>query len=83
MYSLAEYPYAIKSDNLDQTIVVDLFRIRSREIQMEIHDMEIEAGYFQDIINLKEGSASIYLFKDRGNDFKVKNGDWVEFFGRK
>lgn len=80
MYSLAEYPYVIRTENPDHKITVDLFRITSDQTEQTIHEMEIEAGYiFSDVLvdNIKFG---IYLFETAGwADPEIKGGDWIGF----
>src|SRR5690349_19593609 len=63
LYSLGEYPYAVKTQLSSDVIVVDLFRI-SAVVQQEIHKIELDAGYYQDYVEVKGQSYGIYLFKE-------------------
>lgn len=80
MYSLGNYPYAVKSEDRNDVIIVEIFRSDVLDTKMRIHQMEIDAGYFYSIINLDGDDVGIYLFQQAGNDPWVKSGNWVEFF---
>lgn len=80
MHSLGDYPYAVKSENRNDKIVVEIFRSNDANVKMKIHNLEIEAGYVYEIINLDSDDVGIYLFEQSGNDPWVKSGNWVEFF---
>ena len=80
LYSLGEYPYAIKSEDMNQIMVVEIYKITNKIVQSAIHVLEINAGYYRDKVNLEGLEAYIYLFKKRGNEIRVKSGDWVQFF---
>ncbi|MCB0487426.1 MAG: gamma-glutamylcyclotransferase family protein [Cyclobacteriaceae bacterium] len=80
MYSLGDYPYIVKSENHGDKIVVEIFKSDNEDIKMKIHKLEIDAGYFYEIINLDGDDVGIYLFEQPGNDPWVKSGNWVQFF---
>lgn len=82
LYSLDDYPYAVRTDDPGESILVELFRIRDDQTRRAIHEMEIEAGYFLDQIRVADHLVSIYSYKIKGSDPKVNSGDWVEFFGK-
>ena len=80
LYSLGEYPYAVKSHIPGASIVIEIFRIRDSMARRMIHELEIGADYFFDMLELDDRKIGIYLFSQRGNDIKVESGDWVSFF---
>lgn len=81
LYSLGDYPYAVKTPDQTSAILVEVFKIQDPAIRSSIHQLELNAGYFLEYITLSEGLVGIYLFSEAGNNPKVKSGDWVEFFG--
>jgi gamma-glutamylcyclotransferase (GGCT)/AIG2-like uncharacterized protein YtfP len=80
LFSLGEYPYAIKTPDLSKTIKAELFRINDKTIERDIHDMEISVEYYYDEVLYKSSLFGIYLFKHSGNgDILIEYGDWVKF----
>lgn len=82
LYSLGDYPYAVKTIDQNQSILIEIFSVTDNQTRNAIHKMEIEAGYFLDQIMVAGRLVSIYLYENKGNDPKVNGGDWVEFFGK-
>lgn len=80
LYALEDYPYAVRTQSTD-SIVVELFRILDEETRINIHQLELGAGYYFETFQLDELRVGIYLFEYAGNNPEVKSGDWVEFFG--
>jgi gamma-glutamylcyclotransferase (GGCT)/AIG2-like uncharacterized protein YtfP len=75
LYSLGEYPYAVPSSA--GRIVVDLYKLEP-EWAREIHEMEIEAGYYYDEIIIDGLAFGIYLFDRPGaQDLEIRSGDWA------
>src|SRR6266516_2276198 len=64
LHALARYPVAVKSDSENDRIVVEVFKITDVETENKIHQIEIDAGYYFEEINVREISARIYLFHD-------------------
>jgi gamma-glutamylcyclotransferase (GGCT)/AIG2-like uncharacterized protein YtfP len=81
MYALEEYPYAVRSNEGTDSIVIEVFEITNTDTKSAIHELEISVGYVFDIIEINGRQVCIYLFENPGNDLAVNNGDWVEFFG--
>lgn len=81
LYSLGEYPYAVRTADKTDQLTVEVFKITDPVISREIYELEINANYFLDYINLEDATVGIYLFEKIGNHPKVKCGDWVDFFG--
>ncbi|MEQ9593542.1 MAG: gamma-glutamylcyclotransferase family protein [Cyclobacteriaceae bacterium] len=82
LYALDDYPYAIRTSNHDESIVVELFRIRNGKVRMEIEKMELDAGYIRDEMEVGGYLAVIYIFEKVENNQEVPGGDWIEFFGK-
>ena len=78
LYSLIEYPYAVKTECADDKIIAELFYVPDQNIQHQIHHLELEAGYFYDEIKVEEKSFGIYLFQEplHGNQV-IAEGDWA------
>lgn len=79
LYSMGEYPCCTKSA-AENIIVVEVFKITNPVIEKEIHDMEIEEGYFYDEVTIQNDRVGIYLYNGIENFIEVKGGDWVSFF---
>jgi gamma-glutamylcyclotransferase (GGCT)/AIG2-like uncharacterized protein YtfP len=80
LYSLGNYPYAIRSENQKNKILVEIFEITNKETEQEIINIEIEAGYVIEEILIDGEVIKIFLFENSTNDRKVDSGDWVTFF---
>lgn len=83
LYSLEAYPYAIRSGNNADTIVIEIFKITDPATRRDIHLLELDAGYVFEVIEVHNKKIGIYLFEMPANNIKVESGDWVEFFGLK
>ncbi len=80
MFSLVDYPYAIRTGNPDNIIVAELFKITERETEEIIHHMELEAGYMLAEIPIAGNKFGIYLFENfRVEDCEIPEGDWAVF----
>ena len=80
LYSLGEFPCAVKSDVASEKIVVEFFEITDHVTKKEIDSIEIGYGYYRDHIEVDGVQALIYLFKDAANYQQVLSGDWVRFY---
>ena len=83
LYALEEYPFAVKSGNGTDSIVVEVFKIINPETEKSIHELELGVGYYYDEIVVNSVTAGIYLYQHPGNYQEVKGGDWVKFFGNR
>ena len=84
LFSLVDYPYAVKSRSLSDMIVAELFFIPDKAVQQYIHSMELDAGYYYYEIILEGKRYGIYLFsEERKEHDQIISGDWVEFSHRK
>ncbi|MEJ1237780.1 gamma-glutamylcyclotransferase [Chryseolinea sp. T2] len=80
MYSLAEYPYVIRTGVESDSIVVDLFQITSGNTEEMIYEMEIDAGYVLSTVTIEGIKFGIYLFETTMTDDEVvEGGDWVSY----
>lgn len=80
MYSLVEYPYVVRTEDPRDRIIVDLFRITSRDTEQNIYKMEIDAGYIFSEVIIGGIKFGIYVFETAGTlDPEVLDGDWIEF----
>jgi gamma-glutamylcyclotransferase (GGCT)/AIG2-like uncharacterized protein YtfP len=82
LYSLGNYPFAIKSVDPNRKILVELTRISDDETEKSIGDIERQAGYVADKIQLGDDIVTIFLFEDAANNLRIDSGDWVAFFGQ-
>ena len=82
LYSLGPYPYAIRSSDPSSKILVEIFWIEDERTRYEIQEIELQAGYVLEEIEVRGTNSRIFLFSKNGNDPKVLSGDWVDFFGR-
>lgn len=82
LFSLVEYPYAVKSRSLSDMIVAELFYIPDKEVQEYIHSMELDAGYYYYEVQIEGKKYGIYLFSEevKGHE-RILSGDWAEYVG--
>lgn len=82
LYSLGEYPYAVRCDDATKHIKVEVFHIADHALARTIHDMELAVGYYYDEIQANDVLAGIYLFRNPSEgDILIEHGDWVKFKG--
>ncbi len=80
LYSLGEYPYAVRTGDLTKTIKAELFYITDRSIEKALHEMELSVDYYFDEVQHNEASYGIYLFdRPKPGDVLLEHGDWVKF----
>lgn len=78
MFSLEEYPYCIKTTDENDIIKVELFKILNQQTEQMIHEMEIEAGYIFEELEIAKQKFGIYLFpSSKPEHVHVVSGDWV------
>lgn len=80
LYSRGEFPIAVRSNNTNDSIVVEIFSIADRTTREMIHKLEMDEGYFLETISIDGVEAGIYLVENPENYPLVKSGDWVTFF---
>jgi gamma-glutamylcyclotransferase (GGCT)/AIG2-like uncharacterized protein YtfP len=81
LYSLGPYPCAVPTQIAASKILVEVVQITNPDVAQQIFDIEINAGYYLQDIQIKNESVGIYLYKQATNYSKVIGGDWVTFFG--
>ncbi|HEY5747724.1 MAG TPA: gamma-glutamylcyclotransferase [Chryseolinea sp.] len=80
LYSLVDYPYAVKTGDPRDTLVAELFTIPNPQTEQTIHHMELDAGYIFLEEQIAEGKFGIYIFATPGHDDeRVPGGDWVAY----
>jgi len=80
LYALEYYPIAVRTEESQDIITVELFKITDSTTEINIHNLEIEAGYYFERIKVNGYETGIYLFEENLNYPLVKSGDWVEYF---
>lgn len=83
LYALERYPIAIKTNVPSDTITVEVTRVSNPATENEIHQLELNAGYYYDEVTVRGISVGIYLFHDQGTFPEVPQGDWVTYFSEK
>lgn len=80
LYALTDYPYAVKTDDANDTLVVELFSIANLQTKQTLYEMELDAGYIFSTLHFTEGKTGIYTFAVPGkDDARVPGGDWVAY----
>lgn len=82
LFSLGPYPCVVRTDDDNDTIVVDLFELENNTAY-RIHQMEKGAGYDYEEIEINGTKYGIYVYApsslERLRDRQVPGGDWVKF----
>lgn len=81
LFSLGEYPCAVKSTNPQNKIVVEIMQITDPIIEKEIFQIEMNADYYYTDIFIHSKPIGIFLYEKAANYPPVHHGDWVRFFG--
>lgn len=80
LYSLVEYPYAVKTGNRSDGITAELFYLPDLSIQHTIHEMELEVGYYYHEVPVEGKMVGIYLFHAPApDDIRITSGDWARY----
>ncbi len=82
LYSLGNYPFAVKSQDGKHKILVEVTQILHLETEKTIIDIETQAGYQAEKIEVGEDLVTIFLFEQAANNLRIDSGDWVSFFGQ-
>lgn len=80
LFSLGDFPCAVKSENNSDKLLVEFFNVVDPFVAKQIDDIEIGYGYDREFVEVDGVKATIYLFKNAENYPRVLGGDWVEFF---
>jgi gamma-glutamylcyclotransferase (GGCT)/AIG2-like uncharacterized protein YtfP len=81
LYSLGPYPFAVKTDDPNSKIMIEVMKIEDPNIEKRIFQIEKDAGYYYEDILIHNKKAGIFLYKNAANYPLVSHGDWVKFFG--
>ena len=82
LYALEYYPIAVKSNQSSDLITVEIMRITDPKTEIEIHQLELTAGYYYEDIEVRGITVGIYLFQENQNKPLVSGGDWVQFLNQ-
>lgn len=80
LYSLGDFPFAFRTHNPPDLILVEVFEVTDSNVKQQIDELEFNYGYHIEQVVIDEQSVNIYLFKNRANYPLVVGGDWVKFF---
>lgn len=82
LYSLGNYPYAIKSTDSTHKILVEVTMVLDVETERDILKIENDAGYYIHKIKLGTDHVTIFLYEETANNLRIDSGDWCVFFGQ-
>jgi gamma-glutamylcyclotransferase (GGCT)/AIG2-like uncharacterized protein YtfP len=77
------YPAAIRTSNIEDKIIVDIFNL-SDTLFKNIEYMERDAGYHEDLVCINNEMHSIFLFNEdkiRLTNY-ISSGDWIMHFSK-
>jgi gamma-glutamylcyclotransferase (GGCT)/AIG2-like uncharacterized protein YtfP len=83
LYALERYPIAVKTNEPSDVITIEVMRITHPQTENEIHQLELNAGYYYDEVMVRGISIGIYLFHESNGLPHVPHGDWVKFWNEK
>jgi gamma-glutamylcyclotransferase (GGCT)/AIG2-like uncharacterized protein YtfP len=83
LYALERYPIAVATHNPIDVITIEVMRVTNPITENEIHQLELNAGYYYDEVPVRGISVGIYLFHESSNYPLVPHGDWVKFWAEK
>lgn len=83
LFALERYPIAIATNNADDCITIEVTRVTNRKSENEIHQLELNAGYYYDEVTVRGITVGIYLFHDAGKNIEIPHGDWVRYWHEK
>lgn len=81
LHAMEHYPYAVFTGQEADTMTVEVFEVINPDVERDIHNLELEVGYYLDTVVIHGESVGIYLYEEAGSEPLVKGGDWVQFFG--
>lgn len=82
LFSLGSYPSAVKTHLSEHAIAVDVFRIITKSTRTLIHKIEMDAGYYFELIEFRNYRLGIYLMEKMDDSNIVKGGDWVDYLSK-
>jgi len=81
LFSLGPYPCAVKTNNPQSKILVEIMHITDPIVEKNIFEIEMNAGYYFTDILIQSKPIGIFLYEKATNYPPVQSGDWVKFFG--
>ena len=82
LYSLGNYPYAIKCADPSHRMLVEVMMILNPETENAIINIECDAGYYAHKIMIGDDQVTIFLYDKPANNLRIDSGDWGIFFGQ-
>ena len=80
MFSLKQYPYVIRSNDANDRIVAELYKVIDMKTEQSIHELEMEEGYIFSEVEIADNKFGIYLFESHvGDSAEVASGDWRSY----
>jgi gamma-glutamylcyclotransferase (GGCT)/AIG2-like uncharacterized protein YtfP len=80
MFSLRQYPYVIRTNNSNDRIVAELYKVTDAKTEQSIHELEKEEGYIFSEVDIADDKFGIYLFDTHVTDSaEVISGDWRSY----
>jgi gamma-glutamylcyclotransferase (GGCT)/AIG2-like uncharacterized protein YtfP len=80
MYSMEQYPYVVRSNNADHTIVAELYKVVDAKTEQSIHELELDEGYIFSEVDIADDKFGIYVFDEPViNSVEVVDGDWRSY----
>src|SRR5688572_3930603 len=80
MFSLKQYPYVIRSNDSDDRIVAELYKVIDMKTEQSIHELEMQEGYIFSEVEIADNKFGIYLFESHVSDStEVASGDWRSY----
>jgi gamma-glutamylcyclotransferase (GGCT)/AIG2-like uncharacterized protein YtfP len=83
LFALERYPIAVQTHDPNDSITVEVTRVTNHTTENEIHQLELNAGYYYDEIIIRGITVGIYLFHDGGLNPEITHGDWVRYWQEK
>jgi gamma-glutamylcyclotransferase (GGCT)/AIG2-like uncharacterized protein YtfP len=80
LFSLGEFPCAVKSNRDEDKMLIEIFEATDPQVAAEIDAIEMGYGYYREEVEIDGVAAVIYLFENAAKYPRVLDGDWVKFF---
>ena len=80
MFSLGQYPYAVRSNDQNREIVAELYKVTDRKTEQLIYEMELDEGYIFSEVEIADNKFGIYLFDSPViKSAEITDGDWRSY----
>ena len=64
LYSLGDFPFAYRTHNLSDLILVEIFEVTDSQVRQQIDKLEFNYGYHIEQLVLDDRAVNIYLFRE-------------------